>query len=295
MKFGKLDSPEGVDFTLPTDHMITSQFKQKPVDTPSIYAGGTMWGIKDWKGTYFPEKTKIADFGAAYAKQFGTIELNATHYRIHPPTTIAKWREMTPEGFKFCPKWPQLITHYRRFNNSDGLTDEFLEAIMHFGDRLGTCFIQLPPNYTPKHEQKLLDYLATLPADIELAVEVRHADWFSEPVQLWPFLLEKGIGAVISDTAGRRDAVHMALTAPHVIMRFGGYELHKTDEQRLSDWVDRLNDWKQQGMKSFHLLVHQPNSILTPETCQLFADLVGKKMGLSVKAPKLIEKPSSLF
>ena len=58
-----------------------------------------------------------------------------------------------------------------------------------------------------------------------------------------------GMGAVISDTAGRRDALHMRVTAPFVLVRFGGYEGHASDEARLTQWAQRIAEWKDQGLR----------------------------------------------
>lgn len=297
MKFGKLDNIEGIDFTLPPDHRVNQNFNRNEPDEIRVYSGGTMWGMKQWKGTYFPEKAPVSSFGEHYCKQFGCIELNATHYRIHPPETISKWKAMAPSDFKFCPKWPQLITHYRRFTNSEGLTDEFLNAISHFEENLGPCFIQLPPNYTTKYADRLKDYLASLPRDIEIALELRHPSWFDSATDenIWEFLSEHGIGSVISDTAGRRDAVHMALTAPFVVLRFGAYELHPSDNKRWQDWIDRITEWKKMGMQSFYLLMHQPDSILTPESCAIFGEMVEEQMGIKVKSPQRINLQGDLF
>ncbi|MEO0403279.1 MAG: DUF72 domain-containing protein [Bacteroidota bacterium] len=284
MKFGKLESPDGVNFQLPPYQWLTSSNKGAQT---KVFAGGTMWGIKQWKGSFFPEKLPQKDFGSWYCKQFGCIELNATHYRIHPRSTIEKWKNMAGTDFQFCPKWPQLISHYRRFNNSEGLTDEFLEAIMGFEELLGPCFIQLPPNFKPTKWQELHSYLTSLPRDIKVAIEFRHPEWFwDENAHVWEALADLGIGSVISDTAGRRDAVHMKITAPFVVMRFGGYNLHSSDERRLEDWIDLIAVWRELGLESFHLLIHQPDSILTPQTAKLWSDLCQKKLGITVKHPQ---------
>ncbi|MFM1931790.1 MAG: hypothetical protein RL226_1093 [Bacteroidota bacterium] len=296
MKFGKLDHPLGVDFRLPTDHPDTRSVLSLPSVTPRVYCGGTMWNIPAWKGKIYPNKAKSEDFISFYAQQFGTIELNATHYKIHPPEILRRWADATPDDFVFCAKFPQMISHYRRFRNCEGLTDEFLEALTALGEKRGPTFIQLPPNFSPAHATPLLEYLERWPRDVRLAVEFRHPDWFNahpEAEQVWLAMQQWGIGAVISDTAGRRDAVHMRITAPFLLLRFGGYSLHETDELRLSEWMDRIKQWSAGGMDEVHFLVHQPDSVLTPETCTLIATLAKKRGFNSVKSPSYIQ--TSLF
>lgn len=292
MKYGKVDDIRGIDFTLPEDHPQTRQVLNNEKAVPfEVFAGGTMWNIPQWKGKIFPQKTPAKAMIGEYCRQFGTIELNATHYKIHPPEVTARWASEAPERFRFCPKFPQLISHYRRFKNSEGLTDEFIAAILAFGKKRGPSFIQLPPNFAPKHAPQLMDYLVKWPRELELAIEFRHPDWFSgdpQAEEVWQLLQELGIGAVISDTAGRRDAVHMRCTAPFLILRFGGYDLDPSDTRRLEDWTERLHQWNQGGLKSTYLLVHQADSITTPETCILFGKLVKQKLGVTIHTPQLI-------
>lgn len=293
MNFGKLENIDDVNFSLPDDHPETLRFfsNLQPA-TPKIYLGGTMWTIKEWKGKIYPPKTTQKNFPAAYFSQFGCIELNATHYRIHPPATIQRWADLAPDGFRFCPKFPQLITHFRRFNNTESLTDEFLEAIVHFGDKLGPSFLQLSPNFTPKHAKKLVDYLDNLPEDIPLAVEFRHAEWFTgnqTAKAVFGFLRDKNIGAVITDTPGRRDVLHMQLTSDVLIIRYNGVNLHKKDYERMDEWTHRIRQWCEQGIREVYIFVHQSNSLLTPETCIYWGEKLSEQCETIVKVPEIIK------
>jgi uncharacterized protein YecE (DUF72 family) len=193
-----------------------------------------------------------------------------------------------PEGFTFCPKFPQIITHFRRFNDCDGPTDDFIDGLLALGDKLGPAFIQLPPHFAPKHAAAMATYLEKWPRELRVAVEFRHPEWFeggAQAEEMWARLRDLGMGSVISDTAGRRDALHMRVTAPFVLVRFGGYEGHASDETRLAQWAQRIAEWKDQGLTEFHLLVHQPDSLHTPDTCRQFARLVKQHSGLDVQAP----------
>ena len=278
MKFGKLESINGVDFSLPPDHSRNLATVVSTADQPplSVYSGGTMWNIREWRGKWYPEKTPIKNFGQAYCKLFNTIELNATHYKIYPPETILKWKAWADADFKFCPKFPNLISHYRQFNNCEGLTDEFLHAVSHFEENLGPCFLQLPERISTKQAEKIQRYLTSLPRDIAVHIEFRHQSWFSDdPAALdtWLLMEDLGIGSVITDTAGRRDALHMRLTTDTLILRFGGNELDPSDFTRLNDWHERITSWHSSGLRAVYLWMHQPNSILSPETCQFFDKL----------------------
>lgn len=299
MKFGKVESPEGLRFELPPDAIGNAARMAKCQERdPAIYFGGTMWNVKAWKESWYPKGTRIKDFPIAYGRLFGTIELNATHYKIHPAATVAKWAGYVPEDFKFCPKFPNLISHYRQFLNVAGLSDEFLTAIQAFGNKLGPAFLQLPPRYSPKHAAKLIAYLKTLPEDMDFSLELRHPDWFTDSPEVtdtWQAMEDLGIGTVISATAGRRDAMHMRVNTRFLLLRFGGYELHETDTIRWRQWTDRLAAWMDDGLREVYILMHQPDSVLTPESCQQWGAMLAERTGLDIKVPQLPSESLDLF
>ncbi|MCH8554900.1 MAG: DUF72 domain-containing protein [Schleiferiaceae bacterium] len=274
MQFGKVAQVDGLDLTLPEDYPNPS-VGSKQTDY-QLYAGGTIWMPKSWKNSLYPKGTKAADAPGAYAKHFNTIELNATHYKIYGPEHLQKWRDQVPSTFRFCPKVPQIISHYRRLKNYEGPLNDFLVGIQAFDETLGPCFLQMPPNFTPNHFDTLAAFLRDWPVDVPLALELRHERWFSEKETLEKtiqLLQELGVGFVITDTAGRRDVLHMALTAPFLLLRFGGNEGHPSDETRLMSWIARFEQWKAKGLKEVYLLIHQPDSVYTPQTHQRFLEL----------------------
>lgn len=289
MKYGKVDDPQRIKFQLPPDHpkLFIPKTREEGL---KIYSGGTMWNIPKWKGKIYPENTRVKDFIQAYGKQFDSIELNATHYRTPTEGTVRKWANSMPLHFRFCPKWPQSITHYRRFKHCEIQTEEFLLAISALGEKLGQCFIQLAPNFSPKHSEALIEYLQKLPDDLPVNVEFRHPEWFqwgAKAEAVWELLKEKGYGAVISATAGRRDALHMRMTNPILILRYGGYDLDPSDETRIAQWSQRIAEWREKGLKEVYLLIHQSDSLMTPETVQLFQKQILAKTGIKIQAPEI--------
>ena len=294
MKFGKLDHIEEVDFSLPEDHAVTSKVLDGAPFKTKIQLGGTMWNIRPWKGTWYPEGTRIKDFGMAYCQLFNTIELNATHYKIHPPEIVRKWKSWADKGFTFCPKFPNLITHYRQFLNCEALTDEFFVAVSEFKELMGPCFSQLPERTAPTQAAKIQKYLMTLPTDVKIHIEFRHEGWFQNSPEVedtWQLIEELGIGSVITDTAGRRDALHMRLTNKTLILRFGGNELDPTDSQRLAEWAQRIKQWSDHGLEEVQMWMHQPDSVLTPETLLIFEQELNK-VGIE---SNVFDQQSTLF
>ena len=78
MKFGQVDDPSQIDFTLPKDHPRTAEIlKKNKKGLEDISIGCAKWNKTDLKG-FYPKGTK--DELTYYATQFNSIELNATFY-----------------------------------------------------------------------------------------------------------------------------------------------------------------------------------------------------------------------
>ncbi|MBC7923356.1 MAG: DUF72 domain-containing protein, partial [Ferruginibacter sp.] len=214
MDFGKVKPEEmaRIDFALPPDHAFTSRtLPGPPAGAPQVFVGCPIWASKDWAGKVYPPGAREKEYLKHYARQFNTIELNTTHYRIPDPDTIEKWKLATAPGFRFCPKIPQVISHDRALVDAEALTQAFCLSVAGLGERLGVAFLQLPPSFGPANGPILANYLRQFPASIPLAVEFRHPDWFNQPAvwhQTLAMLRDHGVSTVITDVAGRRDALH---------------------------------------------------------------------------------------
>ena len=74
MKFGKVDNPELIDFTLPNTRPKTFDVlsKYEKSDKPNFFIGCAKWNRADLKG-FYPRGTK--DELEYYSKQFNSIYL----------------------------------------------------------------------------------------------------------------------------------------------------------------------------------------------------------------------------
>ena len=293
MDFGRLLPHEmaSVDFTLPPDHpAVRRALPGAPIRHPRAYVGCPIWATKDWVGKLYPPGTKEADFLRLYTRQFNTIELNVTHYQIPTDDTIVRWREAAAPGFTFCPKVPQAISHERQLVNAQRDTDAFGEAVRDLGTHLGTCFLQLPPYFQPRSLPALDQFLKTFPAQVPLAVEFRHPDWFAPDA--WETALATlhryGASTVITDVAGRRDVLHQSLTSPTAVIRYVGNMADPKDYRRLDAWADRLADWLSQGLETLYFFVHEHDNITSPEVARHFIRALNQRTGLSLAEPHLL-------
>ncbi len=294
MKFGKLDGSalDDLQLNLPEDHPDTKKTlaMAKSDRDLKVYAGCAKWGRKEWVGLIYPEKTKDKQFLENYVNHFNSIELNSTFYGTRK-VIVENWAAMAPPGFKFCPKFFRSISHYKRLKGAEEVTEAFLYIMDSFGDNLGTSFLQLPDNFTPKKFTDLEAYIVSLPRDIPIAVELRHGDWFTDPSvsnDLFTMLQENNKSLVITDTAGRRDCVHQRLTVDEAFIRFNGYNLHPSDYTRIDSWVERIKDWIDQGLKTVYFFAHQEDEIHTPVTCDYFIKGINQACSLNIPRPNFI-------
>ncbi len=300
MKFGKTDHPEDIDFSLPGDHADTRVTLRHRGDSrpTELYVGCAKWNKQDLKN-FYPPGTK--DELSYYSSQFNCIELNATFYRIFPASVFAGWRDKTPDNFVFYPKLPQVISHRQRLQSVEPHVDEFLRNAAHLGDKLGTSFLQMAEDFGPHqgHNQaNLIQFVHNWPKAFSLAIELRHADWFSDPVvstELYELFEEHRITTIITDVAARRDLLHMRLTSAQPFIRYVGAN-HASDYARLDDWVDRIVTWSAQGVEKVGFFVHQNHELESPLLARYFIEKINRRMGSQLQLPDLMQtQQESLF
>ncbi|WP_046746206.1 DUF72 domain-containing protein [Kordia zhangzhouensis] len=294
MKFGKVTNPEQIDFTLPKDHPETEVVLRsyKNDSKPSIYVGCAKWNKQDLKGFY---PRGIKDELAYYSSQFNSIELNATFYRMFPAEQFKKWYDKTPNGFRFFPKLSQEISHWKRLQATEAVVDQYLYHASHLKEKLGTIFLQMHTNFSPKDFDRVIHFIEFWPKEVPLAVEFRHTDWFNDEKvaeELYHLLQENNIANILVDTAGRRDIMHMRLTNNEAFIRYVGAN-HESDTSRLDDWVDRLETWITQGLQKIHFFVHQNLEKESPLLSAYFIKKLNNRLHTNVMVPKTISTPNN--
>lgn len=296
MKFGKVKNPGEIDFKLPEDHPDTKQVlnrHQNNGDSFDVYVGCAKWNRQELKG-FYPRGTK--DELSYYATQFNSIELNATFYRSPTMEQTETWALKTPEGFKFFPKVPNRISHIKWLNDVEDSTIYFCESLAGFGSKLGMVFLQMRDNFKPKYMDRVQQFLELFPRKVPLAIEVRNTEWFtsSEHFEEYSSLLKEHNRAnIIVDTAGRRDLLHMRLTSDSAFIRYVGAN-HESDYSRLDDWVERIAEWRSQGLKNLYFFVHQNEEQESPRLSAYFIKKLNENAGTTLKVPEIADNPLGL-
>ena len=295
MKFGKVDDPSKVDFTLPADHPDTKKTlsNYKPISTPNLYVGCAKWNRADLKG-FYPRGTK--DELAYYATQFNSIELNATFYRIFPADVFAGWYEKTPADFRFFPKFFQGVSHWKRLNDFEAYLNDYLLNASNLKEKLEMPFVQMHSNFKPTNMDRLDPFFKAIPKDMRVAVEFRHTDWFNDKAvseELYNILEKNDVTNIIVDSAGRRDLLHMRMTSDSAFIRYNGSN-HESDYTRLDDWLDRLEEWVDQGLQNIYFFLHQNIEKASPLLSAYFIEKANERFGTDVKIPKM-DNPKTKF
>ncbi|MCB0435859.1 MAG: DUF72 domain-containing protein [Mangrovimonas sp.] len=296
MKFGSVDTPENVDFSIPADHPGTKKAFEKYREEGkfNVYVGCAKWNKADLKG-FYPRGVK--DELEYYATQFNSIELNATFYRIFPPEQFEKWHNKTPDYFKFFPKLNQEISHWKRLEGIGQVLDNYLYSAVNLKEKLGSLFLQMHNNFAPKDFARVVNFVENWPKEIPLAVEFRHTEWYNDPTvanELYNLLESNNISNVLVDTAGRRDLMHMRMTNGKAFVRYVGAN-HASDYMRLDAWVDRLKLWKAQGINEIDFFIHQNIEKESPLLASHFIKKLNQELDCELIVPTMGNNKETLF
>ena len=163
-----------------------------------ILIGTSGFSFPDWVGPFYPpgiERSRMLDY---YARQFTTVEVNATYYRIPPPSTMFAMERKTPAGFEFVVKANHEMTHSQSLDAE--LYRSFHRAIdpLRMAEKLSGVIAQFPYAFKRSESgETLLCSMKRMFGEIPLFVEFRHASWIRD--ETFQVLKSEGIGYVSVD------------------------------------------------------------------------------------------------
>ena len=164
--------------------------------------GCSGWQYQDWRGPVYPPGCPHARWLEVYSREFATVEVNSTFYRLPNRDAVIRWAQQTPGDFVFTIKVSRYITHIKRLTT---VTDswqrlrERIEPLIDAG-KLGALLWQLPENFR-RDDERLLMALSELPREHRHAFEFRHPGWFVPEV--YGLLREFGVACVWAHDARR--------------------------------------------------------------------------------------------
>jgi uncharacterized protein YecE (DUF72 family) len=220
--------------------------------------GTSGWDYPDWVGPFYAPDSSRRDFLAQYARQFGSVEIDSTFYRMPSAADVARWAERVPAGFLFSPKVPQEITHEKLLAGCDDAVARYVDALHAFGGKLGVVVVQMryfrsaEKMDAERFAERLAPFLRLFPAEMRVALEVRNKALWRAPVL--DVLREQRRGLVLIDhpwmdpparIAARRDVEPGPFTYVRLLGDREGIEKVTTkwgeivvdQSQRLADWA----------------------------------------------------------
>jgi uncharacterized protein YecE (DUF72 family) len=103
-----------------------------------IYIGTSGWSYKHWIGAFYPEGSNSVEQFEFYSKQFDTVEINNSFYKLPPRSVFETWYEHSPKKFLFVVKANRFITHMRKLTQPQEPIARLFNSIDALKEKLGT-------------------------------------------------------------------------------------------------------------------------------------------------------------
>lgn len=263
------------------------------------YLGMPFWGLKDWVGNLYADGTRPADFLEQYAQVFNAVEGNTTFYHLPDAATVQRWKDQTPESFRFSFKFPQEVTHKLALRNAGAIVATFLRTLAPLGTRLGPFMLQLPPRFGPSQLGQLDQFLSELPDGLPVAVELRHPALCAGEGERRAndLMAGHGVDRVLMDTRPMRSGdpshrdvveaahqkpdlpVHRVVTGNTPFARVVGHPDPIVNEPWLQRWAMHLAEWIEEG-RTPYFYAHVPNNLHAPPMARRLHALIGEHTGV---------------
>ncbi len=217
----------------------------------AVHIGTSGWSYDHWVGVLYPKGASSLARLDAYARKFGTVEVNNTFYRWPKDGVFATWHDRLPDGFVVSAKASRGLTQFRKLNDPQPWLDKMEAGLSGLKEKRGVLLFQLPPHF-PRDLDRLDRFLGVLPAGQQAAVEFRHPTWDTEET----FAVLKRHGAAYCVTSGANLPCVLRATADLVYVRFHGPDHHHMYAGSYSDddlrwWADRIGEWQARGRDVF--------------------------------------------
>jgi uncharacterized protein YecE (DUF72 family) len=194
--------------------------------------GSSGFSYDFWKGSFYPEDIDAEAMLAYYAASFSTVEINNTFYRMPKREVLARWAATVPANFRFVIKASKRITHDAKLRDVDDNISYLYRQLDALGDKLGCVLFQCPKSLR-KDAELARGFLAALPADAQVVLELRHRSWFDDEV----YELLRARTACLCASDEDHAEPPLPATAPFGYLRLRGEQY---DDDALRGWLDRL-------------------------------------------------------
>jgi uncharacterized protein YecE (DUF72 family) len=231
--------------------------------------GTSGWSYAWWRGLFYPEDLPGREWLGFYARQFSTVEINMTYYRLPAPRMLEDWAKKTPPGFTFVLKAPKIITHQKRLRDAESDILYFYDLARGLGKKLGGILFQLPPSLR-RDDGLLAAFASVLSSEVTNVVEFRHPSWYAEEVAE----LLRARGVVFCAVSSLKVPSEIIRTSDTLYARFHGLRdgpAYKYSEAELGAWAERILG---SGAKNGYIFFNNDDRANAPENARTMAELL---------------------
>lgn len=210
-----------------------------------FHIGCSGWYYRHWKDKFYPDNVASNRWFKIYEENFKTVELNAPFYSWPTLATVKTWVRQAESDFVYTIKVCELITHIKRFEDTQTLIRDFYFIADMLGPRMGCFLFQLPPSC--RYSQVLLTtILQQLDPRYRNVIEFRHKSWWNEDV----YMAFRAAGVMFCSCSAPRLPDELIKTADDIYVRFHGSQRwyrHDYSDEELLVWAERI---QQSGAKN---------------------------------------------
>jgi uncharacterized protein YecE (DUF72 family) len=231
-----------------------------------MYLGTSGFSYNDWVGNFYPAGMPRAEWLSYYAREFNTCEVNSTFYALPKPSNLKAMADKTGDGFLFCFKASQEMTHQR--DDNAHVFEAFCQVLQPIvaAGKLGCILAQFP--YSFGFDRRNWDYLSLFKerlGELPVVIEFRNARWLRSDVFDW--LRERELGFCCVDEPRLPNLLPpLAETTSNIsYVRFHGrnsakwwqheqaYERYDYSytPQELSEWLPKIHKLDSVAEKTF--------------------------------------------
>ncbi len=237
----------------------------------TYFLGCSGYFYRDWKGRFYPEELKPSGWFRYYAERFNTVELNSTFYHFPRRASLRRLYRESPADFRISVKVNRLVTHRKRFRDTEEIVRGFYEVVSDaLGEKLGCLLFQLPPSYRYSKES-LERILSQLDGSFRNVLEFRHRSWWRGEV--YSRLREEGV--IFCSVSAPELPEDLVDTAGILYIRFHGREgwyRYSYTEKELGEWADKI---RSSPAKLVYAYFNNDYNAHAVENCRTLRELLG--------------------
>lgn len=147
------------------------------------HIGCSGFSYKEWREEFYPKGLAQSKWFSYYTQHFDTLELNVTFYRFPTLNSLRGWYDKAPAQFSFSAKVPRSITHFKKFEDTESMINDFYGLLKEgLQEKLACVLFQLPPSLIYSKE-KLEKIVNQVDPTFNNVIEFRHESWWKKNIQ----------------------------------------------------------------------------------------------------------------